>query len=88
MSDGLDSPDQHVHLLADIFNILLECAAMLIMPDISRAVASDLRRLLGLLSEKKLRPIVGARLPLTEAARAHQMLDSASVSGKIVLVSE
>ena len=47
MSDGLDSPDQHVHLLADIFNILLECAAMLIMPDISRAVASDLRRLLG-----------------------------------------
>ncbi len=34
--------------LADVFDILLECAAMpLILPDPSRAVAADLRRLLG-----------------------------------------
>jgi NADPH:quinone reductase-like Zn-dependent oxidoreductase len=52
------------------------------------SIQADLRRLLGLLAEKKLRPIVGARLPLTEAARAHQMLESAAVIGKIVLVSE
>jgi NADPH:quinone reductase-like Zn-dependent oxidoreductase len=52
------------------------------------SIQADLRRLLGLLSAKKLRPIVGARLPLAEAAKAHQMLDSASAIGKIVLVSE
>lgn len=35
-------------MLADFFNILLECAVMtLILPDASRAVARDLRRLLG-----------------------------------------
>ncbi len=52
------------------------------------SIQADLRRLFGLLSEKKLRPVVGARRPLAEAAKAHQMLDSASVIGKIVLVSE
>ena len=44
----LATKDYSDRLLADFFNILLECAVMtLILPDASRAVARDLRRLLG-----------------------------------------
>jgi NADPH:quinone reductase-like Zn-dependent oxidoreductase len=49
-------------------------------------IQADLQRLLGLLAEGKLRPVIGARIPLSEAAKAHQLLESAAVTGKIVLV--
>lgn len=45
-----------------------------------------LASLLDLLRQRRLRPIVGARLPLREAARAHELLAGGSVSGKIVLL--
>jgi NADPH:quinone reductase-like Zn-dependent oxidoreductase len=51
-------------------------------------IAEDLTRLLALLAERKIAPVVGARLPLEEAARAHRMLDCAEVAGKIVLVAK
>ncbi len=47
---------------------------------------SDLGALLDLLSQKKLSPVIAERLPLTEARRAHALLDQAAVSGKIVLI--
>ncbi len=46
----------------------------------------DLSALLALLADGKLRPLVAERIPLAEAARAHQLLDDAAVAGKLVLV--
>uniref|UniRef100_B8HSC2 Alcohol dehydrogenase zinc-binding domain protein n=1 Tax=Cyanothece sp. (strain PCC 7425 / ATCC 29141) TaxID=395961 RepID=B8HSC2_CYAP4 len=53
-------------------------------PDWFRA---DLTRLLQLLAEGKLYPILSDRLPLTEAARAHEQLEHSRVSGQLVLQS-
>jgi NADPH:quinone reductase-like Zn-dependent oxidoreductase len=46
----------------------------------------DFRALLGLLRERKIRPVVAERLPLSEARRAHELLESAAAKGKLVLV--
>jgi len=48
----------------------------------------DLSHLFSLLSEKSIRPVVAELLPLREAARAHELLEHASVSGKIVLLCQ
>jgi NADPH:quinone reductase-like Zn-dependent oxidoreductase len=48
----------------------------------------DLSRLLAMLQEKSVRPIVAERLPLRSAGRAHELLEQASVSGKIVLMCQ
>ncbi|HKX20247.1 MAG TPA: medium chain dehydrogenase/reductase family protein [Nitrososphaeraceae archaeon] len=46
----------------------------------------DLNLLLDLLKQGKIKPIVGARMPLDQAAEAHELLASGSVKGKIVLI--
>ena len=48
----------------------------------------DLMQLFTLLGEKKIRPEIAERLPLREAARAHELLENARVSGKIVLLCQ
>jgi len=48
----------------------------------------DLGTLLGLLREKKVRPVVSERLPLREAQRAHELIEQSRVSGKIVLMCQ
>ncbi len=48
----------------------------------------DLGRLLELLNQGKLKPIVAAKLPLTQITRAHELMDTAGVAGKIVLVPD
>jgi len=48
----------------------------------------DLSRLLAMLQEKSIRPVVSERLPLRSAGRAHELLERASVSGKIVLMCQ
>jgi len=48
----------------------------------------DLAELFGLLAEKKIAPEIGERLPLREAARAHELLENARVTGKIVLLCQ
>ncbi len=45
-----------------------------------------LTALLKLLAEGKIKPVVGERIPLVEAARAHELMEKAAVSGKIVLI--
>ena len=45
----------------------------------------DLTLLLDLLKQGKIKPIVAARMPLNQAAQAHELLASGSVKGKIVL---
>lgn len=51
-------------------------------PELYRA---DLTTLLRMLADGRIVPVIAARLPLEKAAEAHAMLNSASVSGKIVL---
>jgi NADPH2:quinone reductase len=42
--------------------------------------------LLNLLDKGKIKPIVAAKMPLSEAPQAHQLLAGRSVKGKILLI--
>jgi NADPH:quinone reductase-like Zn-dependent oxidoreductase len=46
----------------------------------------DFRALLELLREDKIHPVVAERLPLTDARRAHELLEQSASIGKLVLV--
>jgi NADPH:quinone reductase len=46
----------------------------------------DFRALLELLRHGEIHPVVAERLPLTEARRAHELLESSAAKGKLVLV--
>ena len=48
----------------------------------------DLLQLLTMLQEKSIHPVVAERLPLREAGRGHELLERASVRGKIVLMCQ
>jgi NADPH:quinone reductase-like Zn-dependent oxidoreductase len=48
--------------------------------------AEDLRRLLTLLRERRIHPVVAERLPLAEARHAHELLGRAASAGRLVLV--
>jgi NADPH:quinone reductase-like Zn-dependent oxidoreductase len=54
-------------------------------PDWFRA---DLTELFGLLANGQIAPVIAQRLPLTEAIRAHRLVEQAEVLGKIVLIPE
>jgi NADPH2:quinone reductase len=47
----------------------------------------DLMALLELLQDKRIKPLIAQRFPLTEARRAHELLGRGGVTGKFVLVS-
>ena len=46
----------------------------------------DFATLIELLREGKINPVVAERLPLSEAQRAHELLESSASKGKLVLV--
>jgi NADPH2:quinone reductase len=46
----------------------------------------DFRALLELLREDKIHPVVAERLPLSDARRAHELLECTAATGKLVLV--
>ncbi len=48
----------------------------------------DLSKLFGMLATRQIQPVIAARMPLREAARANELLEKAQVSGKIVLLSQ
>jgi NADPH:quinone reductase-like Zn-dependent oxidoreductase len=48
----------------------------------------DLSLLLAMLREKTISPVIAERLPLRDAARAHELLEAAAVSGKIVFMCQ
>jgi len=50
------------------------------------AVREDLRELLVLLAAGRLHPVVAERIPLSEVARAHDLVEHGRVAGKVVLV--
>jgi len=48
----------------------------------------DLTNLLGLLQQRRIKPLIARRFPLAEARQAQEMLESGGVIGKIVLVPD
>jgi NADPH:quinone reductase-like Zn-dependent oxidoreductase len=46
----------------------------------------DFLALLELLGADKIHPVAAERLPLSDARRAHELLESSAAAGKIVLV--
>jgi NADPH:quinone reductase-like Zn-dependent oxidoreductase len=48
----------------------------------------DLSKLFALLAAGKIQPVIAAKLPLREAARANDMLERAQISGKIILLPQ
>jgi len=50
-----------------------------------RHCRDDWGALLALYQQGRLEPVIGARVPLGEVRRAHQLIDDAAVAGKIVL---
>jgi NADPH2:quinone reductase len=46
----------------------------------------DMGILVRYLEEGKINPVIAERLPLEEAARAHELIEAAAVTGKIVLI--
>jgi len=60
-------------------------------PDLSKDNAwyrRTLAELLDLLAAGDVKPVVAARIPLAEAARAHELLEHGRYAGKVVLVTE
>ena len=47
--------------------------------------AEDLTKLLDLLAQNKIKPVIAKRMPLAEARHAHELVEQADVLGKIVL---
>lgn len=47
--------------------------------------SEDLVQLFELLSQGKIKPVIAAQMPLTEAKAAHELIEKAAVQGKIVL---
>jgi NADPH:quinone reductase-like Zn-dependent oxidoreductase len=61
-----------------------------LVPDLSKDNAwyrETLRQLLDSLAEGSFKPLVAERIPLVEAARAHELLESGRYAGKVVLVA-
>jgi NADPH:quinone reductase-like Zn-dependent oxidoreductase len=48
----------------------------------------ELSKLFGLLAARQIQPVIAARMPLREAARANELLEKSQVSGKIVLLCQ
>jgi NADPH2:quinone reductase len=45
----------------------------------------DLQIVFNLLKQQKIKPVISTRLPLNQAVQAHELLESGSITGKIVL---
>jgi NADPH:quinone reductase-like Zn-dependent oxidoreductase len=65
-----------------------------VMPDLGTFTEGNmdwyretLAELLHLLKAGKLQPVVAERIPLVEAARAHELLERGGYAGKVVLVT-
>jgi NADPH2:quinone reductase len=59
-------------------------------PDLGKDNAwyrETLTKLLDLLAEGRIKPVVAARIPLIEAARAHELLERGGYAGKVVLIA-
>lgn len=60
-------------------------------PDLGKENAwyrETLAELLDLLAAGEIKPVIAARIPLAEAARAHELLERGGYAGKVVLVTD
>lgn len=77
-------------LLMVVLLKLLPGKQLLLTPDLSKEdewCRNTLAELLDLLAAGKINPLVAARIPLAEAARAHELLERGGYAGKVVLVT-
>lgn len=51
-----------------------------------QVIRDDLATLVGLLAAGRIQPVIAERMPLHEAARAHELLEAGKVAGKLVLI--
>ncbi|MAT98151.1 MAG: oxidoreductase [Anaerolineaceae bacterium] len=78
-------------LMVLLLKLLPVSRQLLLTPDLAKDNAwyrQTLVELLDLLAAGKIKPIVAARIPLAEAARAHELLESGGYAGKVVLVTD
>ncbi|WP_420630281.1 zinc-binding dehydrogenase [Candidatus Leptofilum sp.] len=78
-------------LTVGLLKLLPGSKHLLLTPDLSKEKAwylETLAELLGLLAAGKLKPVVTARIPLAEAACAHELLERDGYAGKVVLVTQ
>ncbi len=85
----MDKPDAAIDVVPILVKRLTVTGSTL-MPrtvaqkaEIARAVRADIWPLFG---QGKMRPVVHARVPLAEAARAHAIMEEGAHIGKILLV--
>src|SRR6185503_4053152 len=50
------------------------------------APVTELRKVMDLVAQGKLKPVIHRKFPLAEAAEAHRVVDSRELFGKVVLV--
>ena len=73
-----------------LLKLLPDGKQLLLTPDLGKErewYRATLAELLELLAAGELRPVVAARIPLTEASRAHELLERGGYAGKVVLVA-
>jgi NADPH:quinone reductase-like Zn-dependent oxidoreductase len=57
------------------------------IPEKGRLVEAVEKRVWPLVARGRIKPVVGATVPLAEAARAHAMLEASEIVGKVILVT-
>lgn len=55
-------------------------------PNLGRVLREDLAELYALVESGGLKPVIGRRLPLSEAAEAHRLIESRQSTGKVLLL--
>ena len=77
-------------LMVGLLKVIPDGKRAPLAPDLSKDNAwyrETLTELLGLLAAGELKPVVAERIPLLEAARAHELLERGGYAGKVVLVT-
>lgn len=77
-------------LAVALLKLIPDGKALPLAPDLDKDNAwyrQTLAELLDLLAAGKLKPTVAARIPLPQAARAHELLERGAYAGKVVLVA-
>lgn len=78
-------------LMRGLLGILPDGRKAMTTPDVlkdNERYRRILDHLMGLLAAGKVTPILAARFPLSEAARAHKLVESGQYAGKVVLVTD
>jgi NADPH:quinone reductase-like Zn-dependent oxidoreductase len=78
-------------LTVGLLKILPDGKQLLMTPDLGKDnewFQSTLAKLLDMLAAGEIKPIVSDRVPLAEAAHAHELLERGQYAGRIVLVTD